>query len=122
MSTFCTFETEYRLTRIDPSFRHLALRCIGYNSRMGEFVGAAICRRGRHLECRSRGWAEKDVLPQIYCQSRQDYYDQRAASPVEDRLQRASATSATCGGGISSRAMLVDTEVATTEREVVMES
>src|SRR6266436_3976187 len=38
MSTFCTFETEYRLTRIDQSFRHLSLRCTWCNHRKCGFI------------------------------------------------------------------------------------
>src|SRR5215467_7530513 len=38
MSTFGTFETEYRLTRIDQSFGRLSLRSTQCNSRMHGFV------------------------------------------------------------------------------------
>src|ERR1700730_13977590 len=34
MSTFCTFETEYRLTRIDQSLRRLSLSFTRCNSRI----------------------------------------------------------------------------------------
>ena len=64
---------------------------------------------------------QKDALRQTYCQSRQAYYDQRAASPVEDRLHVRARHRQRAEGGIASRTMLVDTEVATTEREVVID-
>ena len=43
MSTFCTFETEYRLTRIDQSFRHLSLRCTWCNRRKCGFIWISWC-------------------------------------------------------------------------------
>src|SRR5271170_1027621 len=108
MSTFCTFETEYRLTRVDRSFRRLALRCTWCNSRMGEFIWISNLWSRKVSRVRVARAGQKDALPQTYCQSPQNYYDRQAASPVEDRLHVRARHRQRVKGGIPSRAMLVD--------------
>jgi hypothetical protein len=56
MSTFCTFETEYRLTSIDQSFWRLSLRCARCKSRKCGLIRIRISALPvRGSEARSSG-------------------------------------------------------------------